>query len=112
MPAANSGPRLPAIVETQMNAAQRALVDSIRSGPRGVFKASGPFAVYLHPWEFDPDQPRLAGRFKSRLRHYTNLNKTASRFGKLIRLGEFGPFRDSQLCDGAQPFLLTQTTNT
>ena len=82
------------------------------AGVNRVWKEGLPVISYVHPWEFDPDQPRLAGRFRSRLRHYTNLNKTASRFGKLIRLGEFGPFRDSRLCDGAQPFLLTQTTNT
>jgi polysaccharide deacetylase family protein (PEP-CTERM system associated) len=29
--------------------------------------------VYLHPWELDPEQPRINGPFKSRIRHYTNL---------------------------------------
>ena len=29
---------------------------------------------YFHPWEIDPDQPRVAGLpFKSRFRHYANL---------------------------------------
>lgn len=32
-----------------------------------------PFLFYLHPWEIDPDQPRLRVGLKSRLRHYTNL---------------------------------------
>src|SRR5207248_7119799 len=40
--------RLPAIAEDQLSPAQRALIDSIRSGPRGQFKMSGPFYCYLH----------------------------------------------------------------
>ena len=33
---------------------------------------------YFHPWEVDPDQPRVNGAgFKSRFRHYTNLHKTS-----------------------------------
>ena len=39
---------------------------------------------YFHPWEVDPDQPRVAGApLKSRLRHYTNLSRME---GKLRRL--------------------------
>jgi len=49
MPASKLPPsRLPAIPETEFTSAQRALVDSIRSGPRGQFKMSGPFYCYLH----------------------------------------------------------------
>jgi poly-beta-1,6-N-acetyl-D-glucosamine synthase len=33
---------------------------------------------YIHPWEVDPDQPRLESRWKSRLRHYRNLAYHAS----------------------------------
>ncbi|MBN8279080.1 MAG: DUF3473 domain-containing protein [Gammaproteobacteria bacterium] len=43
---------------------------------------------YLHPWEVDPGQPRVAGAsLKSRFRHYTNLHKTEERLDRL--LGEF-----------------------
>jgi polysaccharide deacetylase family protein (PEP-CTERM system associated) len=46
-----------------------------------------PAIFYLHPWEVDPDQPRIhAGRL-SRLRHYRNLDKTEARLRRL--LGEF-----------------------
>jgi 4-carboxymuconolactone decarboxylase len=67
MPAKNSGPRLPAITEADMTPAQRALVESIRSGPRGTFKMSGPFAVYLHAPEFGELAQKLGGhvRFKT-----------------------------------------------
>jgi polysaccharide deacetylase family protein (PEP-CTERM system associated) len=44
-----------------------------------------PFVFYIHPWELDPDQPRLNSvSFRSRLRHYVNLHKTESRFKKLL----------------------------
>lgn len=44
-----------------------------------------PFVFYLHPWEFDPDQPRIKGiRMKSCFRHYLNLDKTEYRFKQLL----------------------------
>ncbi len=43
--------------------------------------------VYVHPWEVDPDQPRMNGPLRSRLRHYTNLKRTQARLDRL--LGEF-----------------------
>lgn len=43
--------------------------------------------VYLHPWEVDPEQPRLKGSLKSRFRHYTNLGSTHRKLKSL--LGEF-----------------------
>ncbi len=44
-----------------------------------------PFVFYLHPWELDPDQPRMAGAgLKSRFRHYLNLHRTENRFRRLL----------------------------
>jgi polysaccharide deacetylase family protein (PEP-CTERM system associated) len=44
-----------------------------------------PAIFYLHPWEIDPDQPRLnAGRL-GRFRHYRNLEKTEGRLRSLVR---------------------------
>lgn len=41
---------------------------------------------YLHPWEIDPDQPRIeSASLKSRFRHYVNLNATEARLGRLLR---------------------------
>jgi polysaccharide deacetylase family protein (PEP-CTERM system associated) len=57
--------------------------------------------TYLHPWEVDPQQPRLAGRLTSRVRHYTNLRKTAARFRELTTFVRFSTFRDSGLVDTA-----------
>lgn len=50
-----------------------------------------PVVVYFHPWELDPEQPRLAGSWKSRLRHYTGLNKTAARLEEILSQGSFEP---------------------
>jgi len=80
MPALNSGPRLPAIAEHQMNLAQRTLVDSIRSGPRGVFKASGPFAVYLHAPAFGELAQKLGGH----VRFNTSIPPRLSEFAILV----------------------------
>ncbi len=45
---------------------------------------------YIHPWEFDPDQPKVKGlSFRSRFRHYINLSKTFKRFKKLISIFKF-----------------------
>ena len=46
---------------------------------------------YLHPWEIDPEQPRVkAGRF-SRFRHYTNLRRCEGRLRELLGDFAFGP---------------------
>ena len=47
-----------------------------------------PAIFYLHPWELDPEQPRVDGApLLSRFRHYLNLGKTESRLTRL--LGDF-----------------------
>jgi hypothetical protein len=41
---------------------------------------------YFHPWELDPDQPRIAGiNAKTRFRHYVNLHRTMPRLQRLLR---------------------------
>ena len=53
-----------------------------------------PFIFYLHPWEVDPDQPRIRTGWKSRLRHYTNLEHCEARLRRLIGEFRFAPVRD------------------
>jgi len=44
-----------------------------------------PAMFYFHPWEIDPDQPRIAGAgMKSRFRHYLNLHQTERRLRRLL----------------------------
>jgi polysaccharide deacetylase family protein (PEP-CTERM system associated) len=44
---------------------------------------------YLHPWEIDPEQPRLPAGWLGRLRHYRNLAATESRLRTLLTEFEF-----------------------
>ena len=59
--------RLPALSQEAFTPEQRALTESIRSGPRGQFKLAGPFAVYLHAPAFGELAQKLGGhlRFKT-----------------------------------------------
>ena len=44
-----------------------------------------PAIFYMHPWEIDPGQPRMNGvGFKTRFRHYLNLERTERRLGRLL----------------------------
>ena len=50
-----------------------------------------PFVFYVHPWEIDPDQPRLkAGSHLSRWRHYVNLAETEDKLRRLLSDFRFG----------------------
>ncbi|OHB67887.1 MAG: hypothetical protein A2V70_06090 [Planctomycetes bacterium RBG_13_63_9] len=61
-------------------------------------KQRRPFMFYVHPWEFDPEQPRIqAGSRMSRARHYVNLASTESKLATLLERFRFG-----RLCDAIQ----------
>jgi polysaccharide deacetylase family protein (PEP-CTERM system associated) len=49
-----------------------------------------PAVFYLHPWEVDPDQPRLPAGRLGRFRHYRNLHKTEPRLRRLLSDFRFG----------------------
>ena len=50
-----------------------------------------PAIFYFHPWEMDPDQPRVPdASLRSRLRHYTNLSVMEPKLFRLIRDHEWG----------------------
>ncbi|MSR63260.1 MAG: DUF3473 domain-containing protein [Planctomycetes bacterium] len=48
-----------------------------------------PAALYLHPWEFDPGQPRQATSAFKRFRHYLNLERTLPRLEALVQRFRF-----------------------
>ncbi len=50
--------------------------------------------IYLHPWEIDPDQPRINGRRLSVIRHNMNTHKTLPRLTRLLKNFRFAPIRD------------------
>ena len=44
-----------------------------------------PAIFYFHPWELDPEQPRVKGvSVKTRFRHYLNLHRTRARLTRLL----------------------------
>jgi polysaccharide deacetylase family protein (PEP-CTERM system associated) len=50
-----------------------------------------PAVFYFHPWEVDPDQPRVDhAPMRSRLRHYTGLGKMAGKLRELVHEFRWG----------------------
>ena len=54
--------------------------------------------LYFHPWEFDPDQPRLPLKRSARIRTYVGIRKSLARLGRLLNRYR-GQFR--RACDVA-----------
>lgn len=54
-----------------------------------------PFVFYVHPWELDPHQPRMSGSFRSRWRHYQNLETTEPKLHRLLREFRFGTLSEA-----------------
>jgi polysaccharide deacetylase family protein (PEP-CTERM system associated) len=63
----------------------------IRWGIRHInAKEDQPALVYLHPWEIDPEQPRIPANALSRFRQYVHLEKTEGRLIHLLQDFTFG----------------------
>ena len=60
-----------------------------RAGLRQVNSRNQPFIFYLHPWEIDPDQPKVEAGWLSRFRHYNNLEKCELRLQRLMQDFQF-----------------------
>lgn len=50
-----------------------------------------PAVVYFHPWELDPEQPKIPSKLKSRIRHYLNLTRMQPRLEHLLGTHAFQP---------------------
>jgi polysaccharide deacetylase family protein (PEP-CTERM system associated) len=61
-----------------------------------------PVIFYLHPWEIDPDQPRLHAGLLSRFRHYRNLGETEPRLRQLLADFAWGSLRSILPSFGAE----------
>jgi polysaccharide deacetylase family protein (PEP-CTERM system associated) len=61
-----------------------------RSNLRAAERAGRPAVFYIHPWELDPDHPRIAFHWKARLTHYINLTSTRPRLERMLREFQFG----------------------
>jgi polysaccharide deacetylase family protein (PEP-CTERM system associated) len=53
-----------------------------------------PAMVYLHPWEIDPDQPRISASWLSRFRQYNNLDSTETKCQKLLDDFSWAPMEE------------------
>jgi len=53
-----------------------------------------PFMFYVHPWEIDPEQPRIKAGWLSTFRHYTNLRRCEGRLRRLLGEFQFAPVKD------------------
>jgi polysaccharide deacetylase family protein (PEP-CTERM system associated) len=65
-----------------------------RSNFLALERTAVPVVFYLHPWELDPDHPRVPFYWKARLTHYVNLRRTAPRLRRLLREFSFGPLSE------------------
>ncbi len=72
---------------------RRALDQAHREGNAAVF--------YVHPWEYDPDHPRISFEWKARLTHYARLGRTMSLTHRLLSEHSFGPLGElvESLCE-------------
>lgn len=60
--------------------------------------------VYVHPWEVDPDQPRVEGLpILRRFRHYVNIDTTERKLQSLASRHRFGTMRDLISMSGPLP---------
>lgn len=62
-----------------------------------------PGTFYIHPWEIDPDQPRLDVSWLTRVRHYGGLRWTAHRLERLLAEFHFTSVRDTLAALSAAP---------
>jgi polysaccharide deacetylase family protein (PEP-CTERM system associated) len=63
-----------------------------KKGIESLNRAGHPAMVYLHPWELDPDCPRVAhADWRTRFRQYVNLEKTTAKLKQLLTDFRFTP---------------------
>ena len=61
----------------------------IERGLRQAEAEGWPGCVYLHPWEVDPDQPRVKVGGLRGFRHYVNLSRTMAKLDRLLTRHRF-----------------------
>jgi polysaccharide deacetylase family protein (PEP-CTERM system associated) len=53
-----------------------------------------PVVLYIHPWEVDPDQPRLEASRATQLRHHVGMNTTIDKLRQVTTDFAFGPISE------------------
>ncbi len=69
----------------------------IQRGLGAVLRTGQPAVFYIHPWEIDPDQPRLAVGTLTTIRHYRGLRVAESRLRTLLCTWRFTSFQHLSL---------------
>jgi len=72
-----------------------------RAAVRSLERQGQPACLYLHPWEFDPLQPRVKTSLSGSFRHYLNLKRTLPRLERLLKEFRFGTME--QVLSGSAP---------
>lgn len=85
---------------------------------RGLAEAAAqkrPAILYFHPWEFDPDMPRMNLPLTGRIRTYTGLKSAASKLERIMaQPADWQTMRDAlptfrAMADDTTPFCLAPT---
>jgi polysaccharide deacetylase family protein (PEP-CTERM system associated) len=67
-----------------------------KSGIKKILQQKGSYIFYIHPWEFDPEQPKVNNiKLNYKLRHYSNLKITEVKFKELLKDFNFCRIRDA-----------------
>lgn len=66
----------------------------VRAALRGAERRGVPGTFYIHPWELDPEQPRMSVSTATRIRHYGGLERTQIRLRRLLSSFRFGSIAD------------------
>ena len=69
----------------------------VRAALRQCERRHVPGTFYIHPWEIDPEQPRVDVSWLTRARHYRGLHGTVPRLERLLTEFRFVPIRETML---------------
>ncbi len=78
----------------------------IKQGIKQINERGQRYIMYLHPWEIDPDQPRVhKASWLAKFRHYHQLHKTEDKLRELLSEFQFGSIRDIFWSEEKQKYL-------
>jgi hypothetical protein len=64
-----------------------------RRGVKRILKRNNAYLFYIHPWEIDPEQPRVSkASWNHKLKHYSMLSKTYGCLERMIRIFKYCQF--------------------
>ena len=81
-------------------------------GVKRILTGDNAYLFYIHPWEIDPEQPRMKeASWNHKMRHYTKLSKTYDRLVRIISAFKYCHFTTcSQYLDAQDPDLSLLST--